>query len=278
MKIGKLEVHLLSDGVFKLDGGALFGQVPKVLWERLMKPDRKNRVRLGMNCLLIRSPDGNILVDTGAGNKHDDRTREIFGLSTSKLARNLRDVGVAPKEVSCVVLSHLHFDHAGGGTKANRRGAIIPTFPKAQYFIQQAAWDDAVDPTDRGRASYDQADFQPLLEKERIRFLHGDYELAPGIWLQVTGGHCSGHQIVLINGGGSKVAFLGDLVPTPYHLSAPYISALDQFPEETLVKKRELLDMLEREGWLILFAHGYEHRAGYLERRDGRISLRPVTI
>ena len=151
MKIGKLEVHLLSDGVFKLDGGALFGQVPKVLWERLMKPDRKNRVRLGMNCLLIRSPDGNILVDTGAGNKHDDQTREIFGLSTSKLARNLRDVGVAPKEVSCVVLSHLHFDHAGGGTKANRRGAIIPTFPKAQYFIQQAAWDDAVDPTDRGR-------------------------------------------------------------------------------------------------------------------------------
>jgi glyoxylase-like metal-dependent hydrolase (beta-lactamase superfamily II) len=278
IKIGKLEVHLLSDGVFKLDGGALFGPVPKILWSRLVKADTKNRVRLGMNCVLVRSPEGNILVDTGAGNKHDDRARENFGLGTSKLARNLRDVGVSPKEINSVVLSHLHFDHAGGGTKANRKGAIIPTFPKAEYVIQKTAWEHGTEPDERGRASYRQEDFLPLLEKEKVRFIDGDHELAPGVSLKMTGGHSRGHQVVLINGGGAKVAFLGDLVPTPYHLALPYISALDQYPEETLEKKRELLNVAEREGWLLLFSHGYEHRAGYLERRDGRISLRPVEV
>jgi glyoxylase-like metal-dependent hydrolase (beta-lactamase superfamily II) len=278
MKAGKLQLHLLSDGVFKLDGGAMFGQVPKVLWERLMKPDKRNRIRLGLNCLLIRSPEGNILVDTGAGGKHDDRTREIFGLNSSKLQKNLRDLGVAPKDIHYVVLSHLHFDHAGGCTKLNRRDALVPTFPRAQYLVQQGAWDDATNPSERGKPSFRPDDFVPLLEKDQIKLLQGDFELGPGIWLKVTGGHCRGHQMVLINHAGTKVAFLGDLVPTPYHLAPPYISALDQFPEETLVKKRELLNVLERDGWLIAFSHGYENRAGFLERRDGRISLRPIEL
>ena len=234
MRIGTLEIHLLSDGSFKMDGGAMFGQVPKVLWESLMKADRRNRIRLGLNCLLIRSAEGNILVDTGTGSKYDDHARDIYGLGTSKLSRGLRDVGVAPKDIQCVVLSHLHFDHAGGGTKINRRGIAVPAFPRAQYFVQQAAWDDATNPSERGKASYNQADFLPLLEKEQVRLLQGDHELVPGIWLKLTGGHCKGHQMVLINHGGAKVAFLGDLVPTPYHLAPSYISALDQHPEETL--------------------------------------------
>jgi glyoxylase-like metal-dependent hydrolase (beta-lactamase superfamily II) len=135
-----------------------------------------------------------------------------------------------------------------------------------------------VNPTERGKASYRPADFLPLQEKNQVHLLQGDHEIAPGVWLKLTGGHCRGHQIVLISNGGAKAAFLGDLVPTAYHLAVPYISALDQYPEETMEKKRELLNMLEREGWLILFSHGYEHRAGYLVRRDGKISLRQAEV
>ena len=278
MKIGKLEINLLSDGMIKMDGGTLFGQVPKVIWEQLVRPDRRNRVRLGMNCLLIRSPEGNILVDTGAGSKSDDETREMYGLSTSKLTKSLRDVGLAPKDIHHVVLSHLHFEHAGGGTKINRRGSPVATFPHARYLVQRDAWDEATNPNERGKGFFCPDDFLPLLEREQVQFLDGDHELAPGVVLKVTRGHCRGHQVVIINHVGSRVAFLGDLIPTPYHLAPPSISAMDQFPEETLEKKRELLKVMERDGWLILFAHGYETRAGYLERRDGRLSLKPTEV
>ncbi|MBI4233402.1 MAG: MBL fold metallo-hydrolase [Chloroflexi bacterium] len=278
MKIGKMEVCLLSDGVFKLDGGVLFGQVPKVVWERKVKPDRRNRVLLGLNSLLILSADGNILVDTGVGTKVSDTQKEIYGLGNTKLLKNLRDIGLSPRDIRTVILSHLHFDHCGGSTRQNRRGEMVPTFPKAQYLVQRAAWDDASQPNERGKASFHQDDFQPLLGREQMELLDGDKEVASGVFLKVTNGHCRGHQMVLVNHGGTKMAFLGDLVPTPHHLALPYITALDQFPEETLEQKRELLKTAEREGWLIVFAHGHDQRAGYLERRDGRLCLRPVTL
>lgn len=278
MKIGKLEIQFISDGLIKMDGGAMFGQVPKIVWEQATRPDRRNRVRLGMNCLLIRSANGNILVDTGAGSKSDEDTREMYGLNTSKLIRNLREVGLAPKDIDQVVLSHLHFEHAGGSTKFNRRGSPVATFPNARYLIQRDAWEEANNPNERAKGLFHPDDFLPLMEKEQIQFLDGDFDLAPGVVLKVTRGHCPGHQVVIINHVGSRVAFLGDLIPTPYHLSASSISALDHFPEETLEKKRELLKIMEREGWLILFAHGYETRAGYLERREGRLILKPAEV
>jgi glyoxylase-like metal-dependent hydrolase (beta-lactamase superfamily II) len=278
MKIGKLEIQFISDGVIKMDGGAMFGQLPKVVWEQAVKPDRRNRIKLGMNCLVIRSSEGNVLVDTGAGSKSDENTRETYGLGTSKLIKNLREIGLAAKDINYVVLTHLHFEHAGGSTKLNRRGSPVATFPNARYLIQRDAWEEANNPNERGKGLFCPDDFLPLMQREQIQFLDGDFELAPGVVLKVTRGHCPGHQIVVINHVGSRVAFLGDLIPTPYHLTPPSISAVDQFPEETLEKKRELLKVMERDGWLILFAHGYETRAGYLERREGRLILKPAEV
>ncbi|MBI4337175.1 MAG: MBL fold metallo-hydrolase [Chloroflexi bacterium] len=278
MRIGKLSLYVLSDGRLKVDGGALFGQVPKVLWERLARPDRRNRVRVGLNSLLVQTPDANILIDTGVGTKLDDQFREEYGIGPSTLARNLRNLGLGPKEITHVVLTHLHFDHAGGCTKRNRRGQLVPTFPKATYLVQAAAWDDACSPNERGLGAFLEQDFEVLQERSQLHLLEGDREVVPGVWLKVTNGHCRGHQIALINHGGNKVAFFGDLVPTPHHLTLPFISALDQFPEETLERKRELLALAEREGWLIIFTHGYDQQGGYLERRNGQLHLRPVCL
>jgi glyoxylase-like metal-dependent hydrolase (beta-lactamase superfamily II) len=278
MRIGRFDLHLLSDGRIKLDGGAMFGLVPKVLWQEHIKADGRNRVRLGLNCLLICSTGGNILVDTGAGKKLDDHDRDIFGLGNSHLVAGLRELGLAPRDINYVVLTHLHFDHSGGCTKRNKKGQVVPTFPEATYLVQRAAWEAAMNPNERGRASYHRDDFQVLVEREQMQFLDGDKELMSGIWLKVTNGHTHGHQAVLLNQAGSKVAFLGDIVPTHYHLNLPYITAFDQFPEETLERKRVMLTAAEREGWLLLFYHGGEHRAGYLERRDGRLCLRPEEL
>ena len=262
----------------KLDGGTMFGQVPREMWANLTKPDRRNRIVLGLNVLLIRSDTVTILVETGAGGKYDDVTTDRFGLKANRLLRSLRDVGVSANEVHYVVLTHLHFDHAGGSTRRNRGGETVPTFPKARYLVQREAWEHANHPSERANASFRAPDFRPLEERNQVELLDGDMELAHGVSIKATGGHSEGHQIVQVNNGSSKLAFLGDLVPTPYHLALPYISALDQFPEETLQRKRDLLKRAEKEGWVIVFAHGYDNRAGRLERRGGRLSLRPVEV
>ena len=278
MRVGALQVHVLSDGTMKLDGGTVFGQVPRDQWGELTKPDRRNRIPLGLNVLLIRSDAWNILVDTGAGGKLDEVQVEQFGLKANRLRRSLRDVGLSPADISYVVLTHLHFDHAGGATRHNRKGETVPTFPKARYLVQAGAWEHAAAPSERAKASFIADDFLPLWESGQVDMVDGDHELIPGVWLKNTGGHSQGHQVVYVENGSSKLAFLGDLVPTAYHLGLPYISALDQFPEETLERKRDILARAEREGWLILFAHGCDNRAGVLERRGPRLTLRPVAV
>jgi len=278
MRIGKLDVYVLQDGTMRVDGGAIFGQVPRMVWERYTRPDRRNRVRLGLNCLLVRAANYTLLVDCGVGTKEPERVRDLFGLGPSKLQRNLRALGLTPRDVDAVVLTHLHFDHAGGATKYNRRNEPVPTFPRATYFVQRTAWEDAINPNERSRAAYHADDFLPLETSKQLVLLDGDKEISPGVWVKVTNGHTRGHQIVLIHHGGSCVAFLGDLVPTPYHLQLPYIAAVDQYPEDTLEQKRTLLALAEKEGWLVVFSHGLEQRAGFLERRDGRLHLRPVDL
>lgn len=278
MRLGRLNVHLLSDGMIKRDGGMVFGMVPKVIWEQRVRPDRRNRIRLGINCVLIQAPEGNILIDTGVGTKYDDEQKEMHGIGNSKLLRELRDRDLSAKDIDTVVLTNLHFDRAGGSTKLNRKGEVVPTYPKARYLAQRAAWEDAVHPNERSKHAYHSKDFLPLLQREQVDFLDGDHQLVNGVWLKVTHGYCRGQQIALISQGSTKVAFLGDLVPTAYHLGLPYISAADQYPEDTLERKRELLSLAEREGWLILFCNGYDYKAGYLQRKEGRMALRPVEL
>lgn len=271
-------INLLSDGIIKYDGGSVFGQIPKVVWERQVKADRWNRINLGLNCLLIRTEQGNVLVDTGVGSKETGNLREVHGLSTSKLNKGLKGVGLTAKDIDKVILTHLHFDHSGGCTKIDRSGMPIPVFPKATYIVQESCWENAMTPSERDEASHHSEDFACLQESGQLSLVNGDVEVLPGLWVKETGGHCVGHQVVHINCGGEKVVFLGDVIPTPHHLSLPYIAAHDQYPEDTLERKKELVAQAVKDGWLVIFGHGSEEKAGYLEKRDGFVCLRPVKL
>ena len=277
-KSDKTQLVILSDGNIKLDGGAMFGPVPKALWEQLAPPDRRNRAAFGLNCLLIRNGEHCTLVDTGVGSKEPEKIKDHYGLGSSQLTRQLKNLGISPKEVTGVVLTHLHFDHAGGSTRLDRSGEAVPPYPAATYYIQKAAWEEATHPNERNKASYHSDDFLPIKERGRVRLMDGDTEVAPGVLVKVTDGHTSGHQIVLVNYGGERVAFMGDLVPTLHHLRLPYITSFDRFPEDTLAIKRALLEEAEQSGWLLVFSHGLKERAGYLERRGGDLSFRPVEL
>ena len=278
LNLGTTSVNVLSDGSFLLDGGSVFGQVPKPLWETYMKPDRRNRIRMGLNCLLIQSPTANVLVDTGAGSKRLDKFRDAYGLNGNKLIRELKKLGLTPRDIDVVILTHLHFDHGGGCTKLDRSGNIVPTFPKATYMVQKECWKEAMDPNERGEGSFIEDDFIPLNEKGMLTLLDGDREIVPGVMVKVTNGHSHGHQIVLVEGGSERIAYLGDLIPTPYHLSLTYIAAFDQSPNDTLAQKRNVLNMAVQGGWMLIFGHALEQQAGYVEQRNGRPRLLPVNL
>ena len=271
-------VKIISDGVIKMDGGSMFGQVPKVTWESSVVIDRKNRITLGLNCLLLQVAGQNVLVDTGTGAKEIDQDKENLGLVPSRLLKGLKGVGLTSKDVSAVVLSHLHFDHSGGCTRLDRTGNLVTTFPKAKYYVQRACWDEACNPNERCQGSHRSEDFLPIEERGQLELLDGDTEIMPGLNVIVTDGHALGHQIVMFQHGGERVVFLGDIVPTPHHLNMVAISAFDSSPEKTLEQKRDLLKQAEQQGWLLVFSHGHDIKAGYLERRGEMGYLRPVDL
>jgi glyoxylase-like metal-dependent hydrolase (beta-lactamase superfamily II) len=271
-------VRVLSDGIIKFDGGTMFGPVPKTLWETKVATDRKNRITLGLNCLLIQVYGKTILVDTGVGAKDLDNEKEIYGLVPSRLLKGLKGLGISAKEIDAVILTHLHFDHSGGCTRLDRAGNLVPTFPRAKYYVQRECWEEACNPNERCHEIYREEDFSPIEEKGQLELLDGDSEIFPGLRVEVTHGHSRGHQVVMVNHGGERIAFLGDLIPTPHHLDLAAISAFDQYPEDTLEMKREFLRKAEKEGWLLIFAHSYDQIAGYLERRNGHSYLRPVEL
>ena len=270
MKFGSVSVNVISDGTILQDGGAVFGPIPKVQWEQRVKPDRKNRIRMGLNCLLVQSPERNVLIDTGAGAKRADRMREAHGLNGNKLLKELRKLGLTAREIDTVILTHLHFESAGGSTKLDRSGRAVPTFPNAEYVVQQASWDEASSPNERTQASYYSQDYVPLEEAGVLRLLDGDSEVAPGIRTQVTNSHSRGHQIVFIETGSERIAFAGDLIPTPFHLPLVSISAVDYSPGDTLEAKKALLKMAVDDGLLLVFGHSQEPKSGYLQQRNGK--------
>lgn len=259
-----------------VDGGSVFGQIPRAEWEQCVKPDRKNRIRLALNSLLIRTPSMNILVDTGAGSKRADKFKELYGLNGNKLVKGLKSLGLTARDIQAVVLSNLHFAHGGGCTKLDRTGTAVPTFPKAKYLVQKACWEEANAPNERYKDSFYSDDFLPLEERGLLELMDGDAEVIPGVSVKVTNGPAHGHQIILVERGSEKVAYVSDLIPTPYHVSLPYIAASDENPNETLAQKRRLLQMAAEGGWLLVFGHGNEHRAGYVQQRNGKPKLVPI--
>ena len=271
-------VTVLSDGILKLDAGSMLGPVPKVQWETSISTDRRNRMTLGLNCLLVRIDDKNILIDTGVGPKDMDGRREEYGLVPSRLLKDLRCEGLSAKDIDAVILSRLDFDHCGGCSRLDRSGACVPTFPRATHYIQSECYEEALNPNERCEGMFRHSDFEPLEERDQLELLDGDTVIMPGLEVKVANGPCRGHQIVLINLGGERIAYLGDLVPTPHHLNLASISAYDRYPQETLEMKKEVLGQAERDGWLLVFGHGNGNKAGYWEQRCGQMTFRPVEL
>ncbi len=276
--MGLTKANILCDGTFKVDGGALYGQLAKTVWETMTPTDRRNRVTLGLNCWLLRIADKWVLVDTGVGSNHSEKDRDHYGLGTNRLFKELKVANLTPKDIDIVVLTHMQFEHSGGSTRMDRTGAIVPTFPRATYMVQRASWEEALNPSERGRYAYRADNFMPIAERGQLELLDGDTQIMPGLQVIECDGPARGHHMVLFNHGGELLVILGDLVPTPFHLSLPIISAFDYSPQDSLEQKREVLTDAEKYGWLLGFSHGHEVKGGYLERRGEMVYITPVDL
>ncbi|MBI4467343.1 MAG: MBL fold metallo-hydrolase [Acidobacteria bacterium] len=277
MKFGDLEIFVVSDGRFRLDGGAMFGVVPKVLWQKRLAADDRNRVTLGLNCLLIRSAKHTLVVETGTGDKGDAKWNDIYGIDHSvTLLDSLARRGVAPEDVDIVVNTHLHFDHCGWNTRRDRDGKPVPTFSRARYFVQRGEYEHAREPTERDRVSYRKENLQPLAESGQWVWVEGDQEIAPGIELVRTPGHTRDLQCVRLTSRGRTAFFFADLVPTTAHLSYAWIMGYDLYPLTTLEQKKHWIPEAVDNEWLCFFAHDPETPAAYLRERDGQVVAEPV--
>jgi methylmalonyl-CoA epimerase len=269
--LGSLRLTSVNDGTFRLDGGAMFGVVPRPLWERKAPPDHRNRILLGMRPLVVEAEWGRMIIDCGAGDKMDAKRADIYALDRRRhLDHALADAGLSADSFDFVLATHLHFDHFGGATRRGVDGSLEPRFPRAMYFIRHAEWDDATHPHERNRASYLPDDFLPLEKAGVIGFYDADQEIQPGVRVVRTGGHTGQHQIVFVESGGGTAVFTADLIPTTAHVQDAWIMGYDLFPMETLAfKKRFIRDAIERE-YLIFFEHDPCIAAGYIREKDGR--------
>ena len=270
MQFGDLTLTSLSVGTFRLDGGAMFGVVPKPLWERRAPADERNRIRLGLRPLLVQG-EKTLLIDAGIGGKMDEKSVEIFAIDRSRnLDHSLADAGVSRDDIDIVLASHLHFDHAGGFTARGASGALVPAFPRARYVVRTAEWDDAAHPHERNRASYLKDDFVPLADAGVLDLVAGDDVIMPGVRVVRTGGHARHHQVVVIESQGQTAVFTADLMPTVAHVDEAWIMGYDLYPMETLAFKRTFLrEAIDRE-YLIFFEHDPEVAAGYIREVNGR--------
>ncbi|MFQ5598994.1 MAG: MBL fold metallo-hydrolase [Candidatus Krumholzibacteriia bacterium] len=277
--VGDVQVTLLDDGCFRLDGGGVFGIVPRPLWEQHMPPDGRNRVVLGLVCPLLESRGRRVLVDTGAGRKAPARLQEILALDPRRtLLDALREAGVEPHTIDVVTNTHLHYDHCGWNTQRDPDGNLLPTFPEATYVVQEAEWDAAMHPDERSAPAYARENFAPLPDVAKtFERICGEVELAAGVFTHPSPGHTCAHQCVRIESHGQTAIFLGDLVPTPAHIPVPWHMAYDLHPLRLMRTKRELLERAAREDWLLIFDHDPGLRVGRVERRDDwRLAFRPA--
>ena len=277
MRLGDFSVEILKAGTFRLDGGAMFGVVPRTLWEKKMPPDGRNRIGMTMNVLLVQGGGVNLLVDTGAGDKEDAKFRDMYALSDSSLLAELAKRGLGPEDIHVVVNSHLHFDHAGGNTKLDESGRALPVFPNARYLVQRKEYEDAMAANERNKASYLPYNYKPLFDTGQMRLLEGAAEVAPGLSVYPMPGHTHGLQGLLIESRGEKGLFLADCVPTHHHVPIPWIMAYDLYPMTTLETKKRLLPQAAKEGWVLFFEHDPEVRAARIvEEKPMSFGVRPI--
>ncbi len=279
MKLGSFEISILSDGRFLLDGGAMFGVVPKALWNKLEPADEHNRILLGLNCLLLERGDEKVLIDTGIGDKFDDKFARIFGIKREKtLLDRLVEKGIGRSGITAVIMSHMHFDHIGWNTMYDENGKLVATFPNAKYFVQQGEFEIAGNPDPRSRASYLVENWQPLVENRQLHLLQGTGEILPGIESVVVGGHTKNNTIIKIDTGAGLVVFPGDFIPTPSHLKTAYVMGYDLYPGETMAAKPAFLQQAADEKWLLVFEHAAEPTAAYVMQDSKQWLLKKIEI
>src|SRR4051794_18348412 len=274
--LGDLELVSLSDGIIRLDGGSMFGTVPKVLWEKQAPADPRNRITMAMRPLVVRGAR-TMLIDAGLGGKDSDKFHDMFGIDrTRSLAATMAEAGIAPEEIDIVLASHLHFDHAGGFTYRDSAGRLRPTFPRAQYIVRRGEWDDATHPHERNRASYLADNYLPLAEAGVLQLVDDDATIMPGVKVRRTGGHCMHHQMVLIESKGRTAAFVADLIPTTAHVPAAWIMGFDLYPMDTLAAKKQFVKEAIEQETLVFFEHDPAIAAGYIREQNGKRSVQPA--
>ncbi|HUI76245.1 MAG TPA: MBL fold metallo-hydrolase [Candidatus Acidoferrum sp.] len=278
MLLGAMDVRFIHSGSLRLDGGAMFGVVPKTLWQKKMPADERNRCSFACNSLLIRASGKNIFVETGNGTKWDAKLRDIYAIeSGDPLLVSLQNEGLAPENIDLVVNTHLHFDHAGGNTRFVN-GRAVPAFPNARYVVQRAEIEHALHPTERDRASYFPENVTPISESGQWQPVEGNTEILPGVSVERIPGHNADIQAVKLAGGGQTIVFIADLIPSRHHLPLPWIMAYDLYPLQTLETKRKWIADIVRNNWIVVFGHDPEVPAAKLHDVDGKIEIEPVDL
>jgi glyoxylase-like metal-dependent hydrolase (beta-lactamase superfamily II) len=256
LTIGPWTVHTLETGVIRLDGGAMFGSVPKTIWSRTHPADDRNRITMAMRCLLLEGEGRRILIDDGAGDKLSAKWTDIYGLDSSEqsLERSLAALGLGVEDVTDVVLTHLHFDHAGGSTRV-QGGVPVPRMPRAHYYVQRRNWENASRPNPRERASYLPENFQPLMDAGVLRLWDGPQRPWPGIEFFTAEGHTRGQQLLRVSGREGALYFVADLIPTASHVRVPFVMGYDVAAIETMTEKRAMLERAAAEGAWVCLEH-----------------------
>ena len=275
---GDLRLTILSAGTLWLDGGAMFGVVPKTLWAKLRPPDERNRIRLGMNVLLVEDGTKRTLIDNGAGTKWDAKQRDIYGFAAKSPAELLEPAGLTPGDIDVVLDSHLHFDHAGGNTELDADLRLVPSFPNARYVVQKGELEFARSANERIRASYLSDNFEPVVAAGMFEFVTGDARVDDRIDVLLAPGHTPFLHVPVIRTGEHTIAFLSDLVPTASHVPFPYIMGYDLEPLRTLESKKRILGAAAREGWRLVFEHDHDLPLGVLNEMGGKLRAVPCAV
>lgn len=277
MRFGEFEITVLSDGGFRLDGGAMFGVIPRTMWSKRTEVDERHRIPMSMRPLLVRWRDTAMIIDAGVGDKLGPKAIDIYGFDRARhLDHSLAEAGLSAADIDVVLATHLHFDHAGGFT-TRVDGEVVPRFPKARYVIRRGEWEDATHPHERNRASYLAENYVPLLEAGRVDFIEEDGDVLPGLSVHRTGGHTMHHQLVRFEADGRTAIFAADLLPTVAHVDLPWIMGYDLYPMDTLSYKRQFLREAIAGEYVIFFEHDPVVAAGIIREEDGRLRVEALS-
>ncbi len=270
MKIGNYTLHAIQTGLFRLDGGAMFGVVPKPLWSKTNPADDKNRIDMCMRALLLVSDEKKILVDNGIGYKLSQKLNDIYGVDHSEftLEKGLASAGLKKEDITDVILTHLHFDHAGGSTYLDENGELKLMFPNAVHYLQKKHWEWANNPTERDRASFIPENFELIHREKHLNLIDADYRFDDQIELHIINGHTPSQQIVTVKDDDTTLLYSADLLPLASHVHLPYIMGYDLFPVTTLEEKKKFLQRIAAENWVVLFEHDPHTESARVERTD----------